>query len=132
VSLIVVDRMRLPDVPVTTTVNVPVAAVLLATKVSLLLVVVLVGLKVAVTPLGRPEALRLTVPLNPLFLAIVIVLVALELRAMVALPRGGHRLEIRRARNIGWVRQGVLLTPAKRAPRNPAPRLCRARHPPRR
>ncbi len=40
------------------TVDVPVIAVLLAASVSVLLPVVLVGLNVAVTPLGTPEAAR--------------------------------------------------------------------------
>jgi hypothetical protein len=44
------------------TVEVPVVAVLLAASVSVLVPVVLVGLKVAVTPLGRPEAVRATLP----------------------------------------------------------------------
>lgn len=44
------------------TVEVPVVAVLLAASVSVLVPVVLVGLKVAVTPLGRPEAIRATLP----------------------------------------------------------------------
>ena len=61
----VVFAIKLPEVPVMVTVAVPVVAVLLAVKVSTLVVVVLVGLNDAVTPLGRPEALRLTVPLNP-------------------------------------------------------------------
>ena len=44
------------------TVEVPVVAVLLAANVSVLVPVVLVGLKVAVTPLGRAEAIRATLP----------------------------------------------------------------------
>ena len=43
----------------------PVVAVLLAVKVSTLEVVDEVGLKEAVTPLGRPEAESVTVPVNP-------------------------------------------------------------------
>ena len=44
------------------TVEVPAVAVLLAASVSVLVPVVLVGLKFAVTPLGRPEAIRATLP----------------------------------------------------------------------
>ena len=44
------------------TVEVPAVAVLLAASVSVLVPVVLVGLKVAVTPIGRPEAIRATLP----------------------------------------------------------------------
>jgi hypothetical protein len=56
---------RLPDIPVTVTVAVPVAAVLLAVSVKMLEPVVLVGLNEAVTPLGRPDADKLTLPLKP-------------------------------------------------------------------
>ena len=52
-----------------------VAAVALAVRVSALDEVVLAGLNVAVTPLGRPEADRLTLLLKPLSLFTVIVLV---------------------------------------------------------
>jgi len=61
----VVLRDNAPDVPVTVMVNVPSAAVLLAVSVSVLALVVLLGLNDAVTPLGKPEAERLTLPLNP-------------------------------------------------------------------
>ena len=47
------------------TVAVPVVAVLLAVKVSVLVPVVLAGLNDAVTPLGNPEADRLTLLLKP-------------------------------------------------------------------
>lgn len=52
--------------PVTVTVAVPTAAVSDAASVRVLLVVVLAGLKDAVTPLGKPEAESATVPLKPL------------------------------------------------------------------
>jgi hypothetical protein len=54
-----------PDAPVTVMVNVPSAAALLAVSVSVLAPVVLLGLNAAVTPMGRPEAERLTLLLNP-------------------------------------------------------------------
>ena len=54
-----------PDVPVTVTVAAPVVAVLMAVKVNVLDPVVLVGLNAAVTPTGRPDADKLTVPVNP-------------------------------------------------------------------
>ena len=66
VSEIVVALNKFPDVPVIVTVAVPVAAVLLAVSVNVLALVVLVGLKDAVTPLGKPDADRLTLPLKPL------------------------------------------------------------------
>ncbi len=54
-----------PDAPETVTVAVPVAAVLLAASVSMLVLAVLPGLNDAVTPLGRPDADKLTLPLKP-------------------------------------------------------------------
>jgi len=65
VSTIDAVLVRLPDVPVTVTVTVVGVAVLLAVSVSVLVSVVLLGLNDAVTPLGRPEADRLTVPVKP-------------------------------------------------------------------
>jgi len=56
-------------------VAVPVAAVLLAVNVRVLVVVVLPGLNAAVTPLGKPEAERLTLLLKPLCGVTVMVLV---------------------------------------------------------
>lgn len=55
----------LPDVPVTVNAAFPVVAVLLAVKVSTLLVVLLVGLNEAVTPLGKPEIVKVTEPVKP-------------------------------------------------------------------
>jgi hypothetical protein len=59
------------------TVTVPVAAVPLALSVKVLVLVVLVGLKEAVTPLGKPEADHLTLALKPFCGVTVIVLVPL-------------------------------------------------------
>jgi hypothetical protein len=42
-----------------------VVAVVLAVSVNVLVLVVLVGLKDAVTPLGKPEADKLTLPVKP-------------------------------------------------------------------
>jgi len=75
VSTRVVVAIRLPEVPVIVTVAVPVVAELLAVSVSVLVVPVLVGLNTAVTPLGRPDADRLTMPLNPFRSCTVMVLV---------------------------------------------------------
>lgn len=71
----VVVAFRLPEVPVMVTVAVPVVAVALAVKVSVLVVLVGFGLNTAVTPVGRPEAARLTLPENPPRSVTVIVLV---------------------------------------------------------
>src|SRR5947208_728966 len=69
---------RVPLVPVTVTVAGPVAAVPLASNVNVLLLVVLAGTKVAVTPDGNPEADKLTLPLKPLRSFSVIVVLLLE------------------------------------------------------
>ena len=69
--------VKLPDEPLTVTVTVPVAAVLLAVSVNVLVLAVLLGLNDAVTPLGRPDADRLTLPLKPPCGVTVMVLVPL-------------------------------------------------------
>jgi len=69
--------LNVPEVPVMVTVAGPVVAVLLAVSVSVLVLVVLAGLKLAVTPAGKPEADRLTLPVNPLVGVTVMVLVPL-------------------------------------------------------
>ena len=68
---------RLLDEPVTVTVTVPVAAVLLAVSVNVLVLAALLGLNDAVTPLGRPDADKLTLPLKPFCGVTEIVLVPL-------------------------------------------------------
>jgi hypothetical protein len=73
----VVVAVKLPDVPVMVTVEVPVVAVLLAVRVSVLVEVVGFVPKVAVTPLGRPDAANVTLPENPPRSFTVIVLVPL-------------------------------------------------------
>lgn len=81
---IMVELVKLAHIPVTVTLNVPVAAAALAVRVRVLAPVVLAGLKDAVTPLGRPEATKLTMPLKPLSGLTVIVLVPLALWAMLS------------------------------------------------
>ena len=53
------------DEPVRVTVTVPVAATPLAVSVNVLVLAVLLGLNEEVTPLGRPDADKLTLPLKP-------------------------------------------------------------------
>jgi hypothetical protein len=65
VSATLVVALRLPDVPLMVTVAVPVLAVPLAVSVSTLLPVVGLVPNAAVTPLGNPDAARVTLPLNP-------------------------------------------------------------------
>jgi hypothetical protein len=55
--------------------DVPVVAVLLAVSVNVLVAVVGLGLNEAVTPLGRPDADKLTLPLKPFCGVTVMVLV---------------------------------------------------------
>jgi hypothetical protein len=64
-------------VPVTVTVAEPVTAPAEAVKVKVLLDVALLGLKDAVTPAGRPDAARVTLPLKPFSGVIVIVVLVL-------------------------------------------------------
>lgn len=73
----VVVAVKLPEVPVIVTVAGPVVAVLLAVSVSTLVPVVGFVPNAAVTPLGRPDAARVTLPVNPPTSVTVIVLVPL-------------------------------------------------------
>ena len=65
VSATVVVAVVLPDVPVTVTVAAPMVAVELAVSVSTLELVEEAGLNEAVTPLGSPDAVNVTLPVNP-------------------------------------------------------------------
>ena len=67
--------VKLPDTPLIVIVEVPVAAPAAAVRVSVLVVLVGFGLKAAVTPLGRLEADKVTLPLKPSAGTTVIVLV---------------------------------------------------------
>ena len=77
VSEILVCFVKLPDEPVTVIVNAPMAAVALAVSVNVLVVVAGFALNDAVTPLGKPDADKLTLPLNPLTGVTLIVLAPL-------------------------------------------------------
>ncbi len=57
--------VKLPEAPWITIENVPIDALLVADKASVLVAVVLPGLKEAVTPRGRLEADKLTLPAKP-------------------------------------------------------------------
>ncbi len=63
-SIVVVCGVKASAVPVIITVVAPVVAVVLAVRVKVL-VVALVEVNEAVTPLGRPEAARLTLLVKP-------------------------------------------------------------------
>jgi hypothetical protein len=65
VSATGVDAVSVPEVPVMVTVDIPAAAVLLAANVTTLVAVAGLVPNVAVTPLGKPDAARVTAPANP-------------------------------------------------------------------
>ncbi len=65
VKAIVVLAVRLPEVPLTVIVAEPTVAELLAIRVTTLLPVVGLVAKVAVTPLGKPDAASVTFPVKP-------------------------------------------------------------------
>ena len=100
VSATVVLLLKLPEVPVMLIDIVPSAAALLAMSVNVLVLLVVLGLKEAVTPLGRPEADRLTLPLKPFCGVTVIVLVPL-------VPPGARLKELGEAESV---KPGVGLT----------------------
>lgn len=76
VRLMLAVWVKVPEVPWTVTVAGPVVAEGPAVRVNVLVVLVLVGLNVAVTPLGRVEITdRATLPVKPLIGVTVIVLV---------------------------------------------------------
>ena len=92
VRLTVVVLIRSTDEPATITVTVPVAAVLLAVSVNVLVFAVVLGLNDAVTPLGRPVADKLTLLLKPFCGVIVIVLVPLAPCPIVKLLGDAERM----------------------------------------
>ena len=73
----VVFLVKLAEEPVTVTVPVPIAVELPAVSVNVLVFVVLLGLNDAVTPLGSPDAERVTLPVKPFCGVTVMVLVPL-------------------------------------------------------
>lgn len=83
-----------PDVPVIVAEYVPEATGLAAVKVTVLLVLVLAGLKAAVMPAGSPETAKSTVPLNPLASTTLMVLVAVAPAATVNEPAEEERLKL--------------------------------------
>jgi hypothetical protein len=79
VRAMVVDAVNEPEVPVTVTVEVPAVAVALAVRVSTLVDVAGLVANAAVTPVGRPEAARVTAPVKGLTSVTVMVSVPLAL-----------------------------------------------------
>src|SRR5258708_4359360 len=72
----VVEFDSIPEVPVTVTGKVPVAAPEDAVSVNTVVVVAGFGLNETVTPLGKPDAVKVTLPLKPFCGFTVIVLEA--------------------------------------------------------
>jgi hypothetical protein len=77
VRVIAVVCVNVPDVPVMVTVTVPMGAAPLTASVNVLVAVAGLGLNDAVTPLGSPDADKVTPPLKPFWGVTVIVLVPL-------------------------------------------------------
>ncbi len=73
--LIATVCVKLPELPVTVTVVIPVVAVPFAVRVSVLLLEAGLGLNAAVSPLGSPAAESVTLPAKPFHGVIVIALV---------------------------------------------------------
>ena len=65
VRAVVVVAVCEPDVPVMVSVDCPIAAVLLAVRVIVVVFVVGLGAKDAVIPLGSPDTEKVTLPVNP-------------------------------------------------------------------
>ena len=76
-SVIVVEFVRLPEVPVIVRVALPVVAELVAVRVRTLEVVAGFGLNDAVTPAGKPDTDKPTLPPKPFCSLMVIVVVTL-------------------------------------------------------
>ena len=94
VSASFVVAVKLPEVPVIVTVADPVVAVLLAVSVSTLDPVVGFVPNAAVTPLGRPDAARVTLPVNPPISVTVIVLLPLPPCVIVRLLGESERVKL--------------------------------------
>lgn len=116
VSETVVVCESVPDVPVMVTVAVPVVAVELAVRVKTLVDVAGLVPKLAVTPAGRPEADKVTLPVNPPEGVTVIVLFPLLPRFTLKLageadseklgegaPAGGNTQLLAELENSSWI-----------------------------
>ena len=83
----------MPEVPVIVTVDIPVVAVALAMSVKILVPVVGLVPNDAVTPLGRPDAAKVTLPVKPFWGATVMVLEPLDPCTTVRLLGDAERLK---------------------------------------
>ena len=94
VNAMEVLALRLPEVPLMVTVEVPAAAELLAVSVSTLDALAGFVPNDAVTPLGRPEAARVTLPLKPPAAVTVIVSVPLLPSAIAKFEAEGESVKL--------------------------------------
>jgi hypothetical protein len=92
VRVMVVVCVKVPDVPVMVAVTVPVVAALLTASAKVLVVVVEPGLNDALTPLGSPDADKLTAPLKPFCGETLTVLVPLPPWVMLRLVGDAERV----------------------------------------
>jgi hypothetical protein len=76
-SVIVTLLLRVLEAPETVTLNVPVAALPVADKVKRLVLVAGLVPNMAVTPLGKPDVVKVTEPLNP-FTGLIVTVVKSE------------------------------------------------------
>src|SRR5262249_34833866 len=111
VRVIAIVFVKLPDVPVIVTVTVPVVPVLLAVSLTLRASVAGFGLKDGVTPLGRPDADKLTLPLKTFSGVIVIVVVPLAPCVMVKLLGDAERINLGGAAGQLFTRLAALTVP---------------------
>lgn len=86
--------VKLPEVPVTVTVKVPIVAVPVAEMFKTLVVVAGFVAMLALTPLGRPDAAKFTEPPNPFKGLIVMVVEPLPPWRNVRLPGEAERMKL--------------------------------------
>lgn len=93
-TAIVALLVKLPDVPVTVTVKGPIVAVPVADRVNVLVLVAGFVPKLALIPLGRPDAVKFTALLNPFKGLIVMVVEPAAPCRKVRLPGDAERMKL--------------------------------------
>ena len=119
VSATVVELVMFPDVPLIVTVDVPSVAVLLAVSVSVLVAVVGFGLNAAVTPLGKPDTARFTLPLNPFHGVTIIDVLALDPCVALKLLAEADKVNVGCAPGQWFTRFAALMVPIPVAKSHP-------------
>jgi len=123
----VVLFVKLPEVPVMVTVAAPAVAVLLAVSVKVLVAMAGLGLKEAVTPLGKPDAEKLTLPLKPFWGVSEIVLEPLAPCVTVKLLGEAESVKLARDRVYGEGNRGAVRQAARGAGGGDGGRACGGR-----